>query len=157
MWNSPPKKVFLLKIWKSEHHFQFWIFELVYYTKFQFKPTILIFWIKLAYSQSRADKMNTTIEFSVSLGTKFQLKLTILIFWTKFIQKDYFQLKIGKSKQLLNSAHLHCLGTKFQLKLTISIFSDQICPNTILPVKSRKKWTAPLNSAESNYFRCQIS
>ena len=83
--------------------------------------------------------MNTTIEFSVSVGTKFYLKLTILIFWTKFIKKDYFQLKTGKSKQLLNSAHLHCLGTKLQLKLTISIFSDQICPNSILPVKSRKK------------------
>ena len=97
--------------------------------------------------------MNTTIEFSVSVGTKFYLKLTILIFWTKFIKKDYFQLKTGKSKQLLNSAHLHCLGTKLQLKLTISIFSDQICPNSILPVKSSKKVNSTVEFCRIKLFQ----
>ena len=56
-----PKRVFPEKNWKSEHHHLLLsIFE------FQLKLTILIFWIEFDWKgcfQSKAEKVNTTIEF----------------------------------------------------------------------------------------------
>ena len=80
-------------------------------TQFQFRPTILIFWIKISqkeFFQSRADKMNTNMEFSISLSTKFQLKLTIFLLQTNFKWERVFSVENRKNwTRSLTSAFLN--------------------------------------------------
>ena len=100
-----PKKVFLVKNRKSEHHHWILLIQISLGTKFQLKLTISIFCTKFAQKgissrkQKKSEHHHGILHIWISLGTKFQLKLIILSFWTKFFQlkteqvvKDYKRL-----------------------------------------------------------------
>ena len=80
---------------------EFWIFKFAkIYTKFQFEPTILIFWTKFAqkgYFQSTSEKMNTTNKFCLFKSVyipNFTLNCQFWFFGPN-LAKEYL-VKIGK-------------------------------------------------------------
>ena len=89
-----PRKIFMVKNRKSEHHHWNPLLQINLGTKFQLKLSILNFcW-------SKTGKMNTTYFLNSACSNyssaKFQLKLTIFIFWTKFPQKGISSRKQKK-------------------------------------------------------------
>ena len=102
-----PKRVFLLKNQKNEHHHWILHVRISVGAKFQLKVTILMFWTEFAhkgYFHSKTKKNehhHWILHVRISLGTKFQLKMTILIFWTKFAQKGYFHWKTKKMNSII--------------------------------------------------------
>ena len=61
-----PRRIYIAKIWKSEHHHWILHIRISFGTKFQLKLTILVFWTKFAqrdFSGLKIEKVNTTIEF----------------------------------------------------------------------------------------------
>ena len=101
-----------------------------------------------SYFQSKADKIDITIEFchhriphiQISLGIKVQLKLTISIFLTRFTLKVFFWSKtenVNTTYFLYNSA---LSSAKFQLKLTILIFWIKFAQNCISSRKQKSEY-----------------
>ena len=113
--------------------------------KFQFKPTILIFWTKFAqkgYFQSKSEKMNTTIElckFKSVYIPHFSLNWQFQIFGPN-MPKKLFPVEKWKSEHHYWILHIWISqGTKFQLKLTILVSWTKFTQNEYL-VKIGKKW-----------------
>ena len=88
----------------SEHHRWILDFRNSLDTKFQLKLTILIFWTKFAkkgYFQSKAEKLNITIEFCIFelvQEPNFSASTDIFYFLDQVCPKRVFSVKNGKSK-----------------------------------------------------------
>ena len=87
---------------KNEYHH--WILHnrISLSTNFQLKLTIVLFWTTFAQKgicfQSKADKIDTTIEFRIFESSLYQISLeqAILNLWTEFIQNGYLWSKTEK-------------------------------------------------------------
>ena len=106
----------------------------------------------------KTEKGNITMKcyIQISLGTKFCLRLTPFDFSTKLTQKGYFQSnKKNENHHWFLYIRIN-LGSKFQLQQTIFIFGTNFLKKVTSGWK-QKKWTSPLNSSYSNYFKYQFS
>ena len=99
-----PRRTYIIRNKKSEHHHWIQHIRISLGTKFQLQLAILTFWIKFIQKICSGWKKKiwtycVILHIWIILRTKFQLKLTILSFWTKFTQKGYFQSKTEQAVQ----------------------------------------------------------
>ena len=132
------------KVKKTEH----WILhiQIGLGTKFQLKPTILVFLTKFAqkeYFQSKSEKMNTTRKFCIFKSVyilNFSLSWQFQFFWANLPNK-VFSISNWKIEHHYWVLHIWIsTGTKFPLKPTILIFWTKFTPKEYL-AKIGKKWT----------------
>ena len=104
-----PRKIFIVKNTKIEHHKQLKLTLLIFLTRF----------IQLGFFWSKTEKVDTKYflhnsAYSVYSSAKFQLRVTIFIFCIKFAQKVISGQKVKKFTSSLNFAYSNeSLGTKF--------------------------------------------
>ena len=97
-----PRKIFMVKNRKIEHHHWILLIQISLGTKFQLKLTILIFWTKFAqkgYFQSKTEKVNSTTEFCIFklvLVPNFSLNWQFWFFWPDLPKKGFSGLKQKK-------------------------------------------------------------
>ena len=138
---SKKKFTFNRKHKKSEHCYWILHIRIRLSTNFQLELTVAIFWPNLPkrvarYSQSKTDKIRTTIEFCI-----FEL-----VFESNFILKNgpHFSKKdMVKNRESEHHHWIPCtrisLGTKFRLKLTILFFWLDF-PQKVFSGLKQKKW-----------------
>ena len=84
-----PRKIFMVKNRKSEHH------HLIPHIQISLATKVQLSWQFWGFFWSKTEKVNTTyflhnFAYSYYSNAKFQLRLAILIFWTKFAQKGIY-------------------------------------------------------------------
>ena len=150
-----PKRVFLIKTRKSEHHhwnLHIWISVV---TKFQLKMIILTFWTRFAhngYFRSKIEKIehhHWILHVLIRVCTKFQLKL-IMSRLDQNCPKRLFPVENEKNEQHHWILHIRIrLATKLALKWQFWHFGANL-PKKGVSDEKWKRRTPPLNSAYSN-------
>ena len=104
-----PRKIFMVKNRKIEHHHWIPLIQISLGTTFHLKLAILTRFTQKGFFWSKTE-VNTThfpynSAYSNYSSAEFQLKLTIFIFWIKFAQKGIPGLKL---KTLTSSLNFIC-------------------------------------------------
>ena len=139
--------MFVVKNSKSEQHHWILHIRISLGTRFQLNLTILIFRTRFAqkrYFWSKAEEVNTTIEFSIFklVYSQYSTQRDNFDFLDQICPKRYFQ---SKTEQVFTIHHhqgiLHIWisqGTKFQLKVIILKFWTKFIPERYFQWKTEQ-------------------
>ena len=130
-WTKATKKnIFLVQSRTNDHHHHqiqhIWI---GLSTKFHLKKTILFFWTKFApkgYLQSKTEKVNITMEFSIFELVKmpsFILKRKFWYFWSKSVAKVLFIINNSSIPKVFSFHKICLLKGKYFLRSLLICFS----------------------------------
>ena len=141
---------------KTENEHRHWILHIRMNlsTNSQHKLAILIFWTKFPpkwYSQSKIDKMNTTIEFcTFELVFESNFNLNNLEFLNQNCPKRIFMVKTENVNIVIEFYIFEIVSVpNFSLNWKLWFFGANLLKKHISGLK-QKKWISPLNPAYSN-------